>query len=75
MAETEIRKFRITLKVRNCDIVFKEGMEPGVLGFDEHVFNLRKKDFESPIFIKTLLDLRTKLLDNIVYTEVEEVKD
>ncbi len=75
MPETVKKKFRISLKVRKCDVVFKEGLEPGVLGFNEHVFDLTEKDFGSPLFIKTLLDLRTSLLDDCVYTEVEEVKD
>lgn len=69
------RIFRIKLKVRNCDVEFKEGMEPGVLGFNEHVFDLEEKEYEFPIFIKTLLDLKTSLLNDLVYTEVEEIEE
>ena len=69
------RMFRIKLKVRNCDVVFKEGLEPGVLGFNEHIFDLEEKEYEHPLFIKTLLDLREGLLNDIVYTEVLEVEE
>ena len=69
------RKFRITLKVRKADVEFKKGLGVGVLGFNEHVFDLEEKEYEHPIFIKTLLDLREGLLNDIVYTEVEEVEE
>ena len=67
------RKFRITLKAKRADVEFKEGLGIGVLGFDEHVFDLEEKEFEKPMFIKTLLDLREGLLNDLVYTEVEEI--
>jgi hypothetical protein len=33
-----------------------------------------EEDFEKPIFIKELLDCRAKLLNECVYTEVQDMK-
>ena len=68
------KTFKIRLRVRNCDEIFKEGLEPGVLGQVDLEYDLEPKEYERPTFIQHLLDKRDKLISDIVVTEVQEVK-
>lgn len=61
------KTIRISVKIKNCDIIFKEGLEPGEIGFEDLIFDLDKKDYERPLFIMTLRDkaevLQSKLIE------------
>lgn len=70
----EIKKtLRLKIRVRNCNIVFEEGMEPGVLGYKDFVFYMKQKEYESPIFIKTLLEYKNDLLNDLLVVDVENL--
>jgi len=43
-----------------------------VLGTKVLVFDMDEKEYERPMFLKTLLDSRDKLADEILRTEIEE---
>jgi len=68
------KTFKIRLRVRNCDKIFKEGLEPGVLGQVELEYNLEPEEYERPLFLQHLLGERDKLISDIVISEVQEVK-
>lgn len=68
------KSFRIKLKVQKCDIIFSEGIEPGVLGFKDVDYDLTEEEYKHPLFIKSLLDEREALLEEIIEFEVEENK-
>lgn len=69
--QTIKKSFRIKVIVRNCGVVFKEGLEPGVLGCRDIDCDLTKEQYESPMFTKELLDQRNDLLNDLIKVDVE----
>jgi len=63
----------VKIKVRNCDVIFGEGMEPGVLGYEEMIFDFPEKDFSSPMITKQLMTVRDSLLKELLISEVEVI--
>lgn len=68
------KAFRLKLKVKNCDTVFSPGLEPGVLGFRDIEYDLTEDEYKHPLFVKSLLDERSRLFDELVFTETEEIE-
>ena len=66
------RSFRVSVIVNNCDTVFKEGLEPGVLGYEDVEYDLDEAEYEKPIFIAHLMDRREELLSSLLKTEVKQ---
>lgn len=69
------KTFRIRVRINNCTLVFKDELGEGVLGSQDFVFDLDEKDYESPLFTKTLLDESEALINDLIRREVMEVKD
>lgn len=67
------RTFRIKIRINNCDIIFKEELGPGVLGSEDIIVDLSEEEFSSPRLAAYLLDRREVLLNEIVYSELEEI--
>ena len=68
------KTFRISIKVKNCDIVFKEGLEPGSLGFVDMTYDLDEKEFKRPLFLVTLSNEADALKDELIEYNFEEIK-
>jgi hypothetical protein len=65
------KNFRVKIIVRDCNVIFKEGLEPGVLGYRDIEFNLTDEQYNSPMFAKELLDHRNSLLNDIIKVDFE----
>ena len=69
------RTFRIKVKIRSENApALAQGMEPGVIAHQDVIFDLPEPVFESPMFVRTLLDAREKLMRDNVTTIVEEIE-
>jgi len=69
------KKYIVKIKVRNCDVIFGEGMEPGILGYEEMIYDLPEKDFSSPMITKQLMEVREYLLQELLLSEVEVIDE
>jgi len=60
------------LRIKNCNIIFKEGLEPGVLGVQVVHFNLDKDD---PMFASSVLAYKDEFIDKMIEVEMLEDRD
>jgi hypothetical protein len=60
--------------VRGCNVTFQAGLERGVLGQQDVTYDLPEEDFEKPMFIKELIERQDELLNELVFTEVQDMK-
>lgn len=65
MEEKIKRIFRVSIKIKGCDKVFKEGLDPGVIGYQDFEFFLTKKQYASNMFAANLLDYRNAVLNDL----------
>ena len=66
--------FKITVRLKNCDLVLKEELDPGVIGYYELVYKEKEKDLNSPLLYRDLDEQVEKLVSELIETDVEEVK-
>jgi len=66
------KSFEITVKVKNCPISFKEGMEKGVLASIQVTYDLNK--INNPMLMKSLMDEEDRLVKEVIETTIKEVK-
>lgn len=73
------KTFRIKIMVRdvvNCDQEFIDKFHKnGVLGSQDLEYDLSKEQYESSYFRKVLMDYIEDLLQSLIFTEIEEVKN
>jgi hypothetical protein len=67
------KTFRIKVIVRNSHEIFKDGLEPGVLGYVDLDYDLSEEEYSRPMFAKGLMDQVDHILNELVYTELEEI--
>ena len=67
------KNFKISIKLKRCETVFKDGLDPGVIGSSEYTFTLTKKEYKSPRFAMALSDYGEELRDDMVEIIYEEV--
>jgi hypothetical protein len=60
--------------VRGCNVTFQAGLGCGVLGSRDVTYDLPEEDFEKPMFIKELIERQDELLNELVFTEVQDMK-
>lgn len=75
MPPTVKKTFRISVKLKDENApILAEGLEPGVLFHQDIIFDLPEAVYGSPLFIRTLLDARRKVLEEHVTTIAEEIE-
>lgn len=65
------KTFRLSVKVKNCDTEFKEGMEKGVLLYQDRTYNLDPEEYEKSTFLKHLTDQQDRLIKEAVEVEMK----
>jgi hypothetical protein len=67
------KTFRLSVKVKNCDTEFKEGMGKGVLLYQDRTYNLEPEEYTSPLFMVHLSQEQDKLIKSAVKCEIETI--
>lgn len=65
--------FRIKVKVKGCNIKFDDKLDIGVLAERDLEYDLKPEEYESPIFWKSLIEEKDRLLDEVIFTESREL--
>jgi hypothetical protein len=65
--------FKMTIKVRGCDKVFKEGFPPGVL-VEQLVTYKLPRNYSRPLFARELIDQESTFLKDNIEVVTEEVQ-
>jgi hypothetical protein len=65
------RSFQITMKIKGCDIVFKEELGEGVIA--SQIVNYPDKGLDGLIMVN-LLDIRDNMIDEIIDIQIKEMK-
>ena len=76
MPKIEDKTFRISIRVKNCKEVFKEGLKPGILGFTEVTYKNIKIEDDGGIpslLVADLLDKAKDVRNDIIEELIEEV--
>ncbi len=68
-----LKKYLVQVKVRNCELVFKKGLDKGVLGEIELEYNLDEKDYKKPLFIKSLYGEAEAIKEEIIQYIFKEI--
>jgi hypothetical protein len=68
------RTFKFSLVARGTDKVFDEELGPGILAVQEAEFNLTPKQYKSPMFVASLLDVEREFIEGLVEVKIEEIK-
>ena len=69
-----LKKYLVQVKIKNCGLVFKKGLDKGVLGEIELEFDLDEKDYKKPLFIKTLYSQANELGKELMEFTFEEIE-
>lgn len=72
--KTQNMTFRFSVYIKDCDKVFKEGMEPGCIGYQDVDF----KDVPVPAggrFIQALMDHENRVRDEMVRVDFKDITD
>jgi len=69
------KKFKLSLVAKNTSHIFKEELGPGILATQEFEFDLEPEKYESPLFVRSLIDLEQEFLDHMIEVKVEEIED
>lgn len=68
------KSFKISIAVKNCDLVFNPKLGPGVIGAIIVDFNnLKPKDLRSPFLAKELMDHGETFLNSLIEKTIEEL--
>lgn len=67
------KTFKIEIKADNCEIVFAEGLDKGVLGYVELSYDLPEKEYKSSLFAAHLLEKAEEYRDELVNIEMKEI--
>lgn len=67
------RVFRIKIRIRDCNIIFKEELGPGVIGSKDIEYIVTDKEVESPLFGLEIIHQKEALLNEVAYAELEEI--
>lgn len=65
--------FKISIKIKNCETIFDERLDPGVIISQHYTFTGTDKRFSSPIFAMTLNGYGQLLLDDVIEIKYEEL--
>jgi hypothetical protein len=68
------KTFKIEIKIKKCDTIFKEGLDKGVIGSLELTYDLDRQEYERPGFALNLMNEARELRDDIVEYQVTEEK-
>ncbi len=60
------RTFKFSVRVRGCDQVFADGMEPGEIMYQEVVYQLTDEDLKHPMFAKALSDKEAEVIKEAI---------
>lgn len=67
-----LKKYLVQVKVKNCELVFKKGLDKGVLGEIELEYNLDEKEYKKPLFTKSLYDQAEAIRKEVIEYEFKE---
>lgn len=67
--------FRIRLKSKGSKQQYLEGEEPGVIAFQDVVYDLPEADYKKPKFIASLNDQISRFFEENFEMTTEEVED
>jgi len=66
------KTIKISVKIKNCELVFKDGLEPGVIATQKRIYDLDEADYSSPMFAKEIMDKGEEFKDNVISIKYEE---
>ena len=67
------KTFEISVKIKDCSISFKENMGRGEIATKLFTYDLDEKEYMHPMFVKSLLDEESRLVKEVIETEIKEV--
>jgi hypothetical protein len=56
-----LKKYLVQLKIKNCDLIFKKGLDKGIIGELELEYDIEEKEYKKPLFIKGLYEQAEEL--------------
>ena len=68
------KTFKITVKIKKCDIEFKKGMGKGVIGTEELEYSLEEKQYDRPGFVMSLMEKADTLRNDLIEYTIEEIE-
>lgn len=70
-----MRKFKLSLKITGCDLVFHPEFEPGVIGTQELAFpTATKKSDKDVMFLNAKMEYEEEFMKKFVEVIWEEIK-
>jgi hypothetical protein len=69
------KTIRISVKIRKCDIIFKEGMEEGELGNIDYIYDLDPEEYDNPRFAVDLLEKGEELQKELIEINAKVIED
>ena len=69
------KKYKISIKIKGCDIVFNDKLGPGIIGLAEYTYRSTKAKFDSPLFAAQLNQSGQELIDKLIEIIYEESTD
>lgn len=67
------KNYLFSIKIKDCEKVFKEGFDPGVIAVQGATYNLKPGEDSRPMFLMALSDQAEKLLKETVEVVIEEI--
>ena len=71
----EKRIFRISVKIKKCEKILAEGLEPGELGFKDLEFNEEPKEYDRPLFAMGLLEHAEEFQKELIELRAREITE
>lgn len=69
------KTIRISVKIRKCDTVFKEGLEEGELGYIDYEYDLDPKEYDTPRFAVDLLEKGEELQKELIEINAKVIEN
>lgn len=73
MTEKIKKQYRMKIRARDCEKVFMENQDPGVVAFKEIYFNVTEKEAKHPCFTMALIRSQDAFLNEMFYVTIEEI--
>ena len=70
------KKYKISIKIRNCETIFDDRFDPGVIGSAKFTYTaLDNNKFDSPLFTAQLNKSATELIDKFIEILYKDITD
>ena len=68
------KKIKLSIRIKNCDTVFKKSLGPGVIGTREIIYKISEEDYKSNLFTLEIMEKGEELVNELIEIIPEEIE-